>query len=82
MEISFGRHILDTSALVRLILHPDLKEQGSDELAAYMKSKTGFYTLDLCVGEALNVLKQKTPIKVLKVERLTLASLGAHNCIL
>jgi predicted nucleic acid-binding protein len=59
MEISYGRHLLDTSALVKLLLHPDLKEPGSDELHAFWKNNTSFHTLDLCVGEALNVLKQK-----------------------
>ena len=55
-------HYLDTSALVKLIVYPDLKAQepGSKELYEFRQSHTGFYTLDLCVGEALNVLKQKS----------------------
>jgi len=52
-------HFLDTSALIKLLLHPDIKEPGSESLYNFRRTHTGFYTLDLCVGEALNVLKQK-----------------------
>lgn len=52
-------HFLDTSALIKLILYPDIKEPGSESLYNFRRTHTGFYTLDLCIGEALNVLKQK-----------------------
>jgi len=52
-------HHLDTSALVKILLWPDVKEGGSQVLNEFRQTHTGFYTLDLCVGEALNVLKRK-----------------------
>lgn len=50
---------LDTSALIKLLLYPDIPEPGSKALYSFRASHTCFYTLDLCIGEALNVLKQK-----------------------
>ncbi len=55
-----GKYYLDTSALVKLILYPDVKEKGSDAIDNFRKANAGFYTLDLCIGEALNVFKRKT----------------------
>ncbi len=54
-----GIHYLDTSALVKLLLYPDIPEDGSEALAKFRERKTSFYTIDLCVGESLNVLKRK-----------------------
>jgi predicted nucleic acid-binding protein len=64
-------HFLDTSALVALLLYPDIKEEGSDAVYSYRKSRLGFYTHVLCIGEALQVLKtkyfSKPPRKVLSL---------------
>ncbi len=59
LVIFMGKYYLDTSALVKLVLFPDIKETGSDVLYKFRKNNAGFYTLDLCIGEALNVFKQK-----------------------
>lgn len=52
-------HHLDTSALVKWVLWPDIHEPGSQLLSDFMDNHSGFYTLDLCIGETFNVLKQK-----------------------
>lgn len=56
-------NFLDTSALVPLLLYPDILEKGSEKLAQYYHDDFLFNTLDLCVGEAFNVIKQKYFIK-------------------
>ena len=56
-QIAF--HYLDTSALIKLLLYPDIIEDGSEALANYRKQHSCFRTTDLCVGECLNVLKRK-----------------------
>jgi predicted nucleic acid-binding protein len=72
-------HHLDTSALLRLLLYPDIAEPGSKAVHAFRQRHTGFYTLDLCVGEALNVLKQKGFSK--KAKRKVLSPAGYVTCI-
>ena len=52
-------HFLDASALVKLLLHPDIKELGSDTLAAYRRKHSNFGTITLCITEALSVIKSK-----------------------
>jgi predicted nucleic acid-binding protein len=47
-------HYLDASALVKLVL----REKGSDSLRAYLDGRASWYTTQLCIGEALNVLKR------------------------
>lgn len=60
LMIDYGRlHFLDASALVKLLLHPDIKEAGSDNLASYRRSHSNFGTISFCITEALSVIKAK-----------------------
>ncbi len=52
-------NFLDTSAIVPLLFYPDILEEGSHALAKFYNENLLFYTLDLCIGEALNIIKQK-----------------------
>lgn len=59
----YSIHFLDTSAIVKLLLYPDIPEVGSEVLSNYRKNNIMFYTNSLCIGECLNVLKRKYFIK-------------------
>lgn len=48
-------HYLDASAIIKLLI----KEDGSDSIKKYFSNKSNFYTISLCLGEALGVLKRK-----------------------
>lgn len=48
-------HLLDTSALIKLVLN----ENGSQELKTYFSHNFTFWTTSICFGEALGVLKTK-----------------------
>jgi predicted nucleic acid-binding protein len=48
-------HFLDSSALVKLVVH----EPSSEVLQPYFNSHSWFVTSPLCVAEALNVVKRK-----------------------
>ena len=55
---TYYKNFLDTSAIVKLVKHPDIPEDGSDNLNRYYNEPgTKFHTIDLCLGEALGVLK-------------------------
>ena len=58
--IDFARfHFLDASALVKLLLYPDVKEEGSDRLEDYRRNHSNFGTIELCVTETLSAIKSK-----------------------
>ncbi len=58
--IDYARfHFLDASALVKLLLHPDIIEEGSERLADYRRDNSNFGTINLCITEALTVIKSK-----------------------
>jgi len=48
-------HLLDTSALIKLVIN----EVGSQELKTYFSQNSTFWTTSICFGEALGVLKTK-----------------------
>jgi len=48
-------HLLDTSALVKLVVDED----GSEKIRKYFMDKSVFWTTSLCFAEALGVLKVK-----------------------
>jgi len=48
-------HLLDTSALVKLVVD----EEGSENVRKYFAEKSVFWTTSLCFAEALGVLKVK-----------------------
>jgi predicted nucleic acid-binding protein len=48
-------HLLDTSALVKLVVDED----GSERIRKYFAAKSVFWTTSLCFTEALGVLKVK-----------------------
>lgn len=48
-------HLLDTSALVKLVVD----ENGSERIRKYFTEKSVFWTTSLCFAEALGVLKVK-----------------------
>ena len=52
-------HFLDCSAIVKLLLYPDIVEDGSKALFEYRQRNYLFYTNRLCLSEAFMVLKQK-----------------------
>ncbi len=52
-------HFLDCSAIVKLLLYPDIVEDGSKTLFEYRQRNCLFYTNRLCLSEAFMVLKQK-----------------------
>ena len=56
----YARLFLDTNALVNLLLLPDFKENGAENLDNYLK-ETGIriHTCDYCIGEVMGVLKRK-----------------------
>lgn len=56
--IGFVRfNFLDASALVKLLLYPDIKEKGSNKLFDYYRDQSNFGTINLCIAEALSVIK-------------------------
>jgi len=46
-------HLLDTSAMVKLVLN----EVGSSKLKTYISNNSTFWTTSVCFGEALGILK-------------------------
>ncbi len=46
-------HLLDTSAMIKLVLN----EVGSSELKTYISKNSTFWTTSVCFGEALGILK-------------------------
>ncbi|MEF2143855.1 MAG: hypothetical protein V3573_00285 [Desulfovibrionaceae bacterium] len=57
-----GVHYLDTNAVIRLLLYPDVLEslpQTSVLLDAYVKENQCFNVFDVCLVEALSVVKRR-----------------------
>lgn len=52
------KNILDTSALLKAALYPQILEAGSMELSKFMEGREDVFTLDLCIGEALGLMAQ------------------------
>jgi len=52
-------NILDTNALYKLVLYPDILEEGVEHLLAFKKKFGRLYTYEACLGECLNVFKRK-----------------------
>jgi hypothetical protein len=52
-------NILDTCALFKLVVYPDIIEYGSKYIIQFWKNYGALYTYDACVGECLNLFKSK-----------------------